>query len=95
MNNKGIHSWRLQKDQNNPREVAFAESWERLQRSSPLHSLLCASNDNIDRKSNASDRDHIVAATVIQWLGSNCGMSFLQQVIEHNPQVKEWLTPKK
>ena len=29
----------------------------------------------------ATERDRIVAATVVQWLGSNCGMSFLREAL--------------
>ena len=29
----------------------------------------------------ATERDRVVAATVVQWIGSNCGMSFLREAL--------------
>ena len=86
MRHTGLHSHRLAPEQNNPREVAFAQQWQyendRGPSSQPLIELLIP---------DCTDRDARVAATVIQWLGSNVGMSFLDETIKRSPDVAKWL----
>ena len=66
-------------------ERAFASAWEiknspRITGSKTLlRSLL---HDNV------SKRDAVVAATVIQWLGTNVGTSFLRDVIRKSKQLR-------
>ena len=58
--------------QNNPREFAFYDKWwEENKGNRPLIYELIP---------DATERDCRVAATIIQWLGSNVGQSFLQEV---------------
>jgi hypothetical protein len=82
----GKSSNRLHPDADNPHEVAFAMEWTKAQEES--HQLAWLLGNNF------SDRDAEVAATVIQWLGSNVGMCFLEDVINREPKVKEWLAAR-
>lgn len=87
--------WHKRTTQDNPREKTFAEFWEKEQKDGHiLDSLL-----DVKHSSNpwtplgpapSSDRDKEVAATVIQWLGSNVGMDFLRQVINASPEIQRW-----
>lgn len=73
----------------NPREVAFATRWTRANSgyTHTLEYLLGKPNE----RAVVSDRDRMVAATVIQWLGSNVGMSFLEDVIRSCPEIETWI----
>lgn len=85
----------------NPRERAFAEEWNRINTSDPLgwslldrmvdenqeHSIEPGYGGSWDRMvQSCTERDHMIAATVIQWLGSNVGQGFLERTI---PIVKK------
>lgn len=49
-------------------------------------------NDPLGRRTRkASNRDHEVAATVVQWLGSNVGMDFLIQSIRRSPEALRFI----
>lgn len=72
------HRW-----ESNPMEKLFAEAWQ------DQHSMNSRHLDHLltppSESSNScpvisSDRDYEVAATVIQWLGSPVGQSFLEDV---------------
>lgn len=73
----GLAKHRLKED--NPREVAFTKVWKRENKNS--YRLLTLIKD-------ASQRDADVAATIIQWLGSNVGIAFLNSVIKASPEVR-------
>lgn len=93
---KGLHKNRL--NQYNPREVAFACHWAlECERQGLLHHLLTTACERGDpgafrnfaivgysRKpiGDLTDRDEAIAATVIQWLGSNIGMCFLAETLK-------------
>ena len=79
----GKSAYRLNPNQGNPREVAFAKQWSKEQAEGHILAHLIGKD--------FSDRDAMVAATVIQWLGSNVGMSFLEEAIMREPQIKQWL----
>lgn len=84
----GISANRLHPKADNPREVVFARLWQ--EQNDLQHTLeYILSNDN--RRAVVSERDIEVAATVIQWLGSNVGMSFLTSAIEASPQIRQWM----
>lgn len=88
---RGIHHYRL--NGYNPREVAFAKTWEEEhQRTDLLQQLMRRpprANEVPDWHGgvgppqvtvyDTSKRDIEIATTVIQWMGSNVGMSFLQK----------------
>lgn len=98
----GLHHERLLKKQNNPRERAFAKAWSREARetlqalmlvgSAPLteHPALTAIMNRRRTAYVIDARDAEIVATVIQWLGSNCGMAFLSEALrECGYQIKE------
>ena len=70
--NVGYDDHRL--DQHNPRELVFAHEWQKE------NSMWAIVNELIP---DATRRDHKVAATIIQWLGTNVGMGFLQKVVDN------------
>lgn len=80
MNSKfnGAHVYRLK---SNPKEQAFADAWQEQNqyRHTMLEQLL--SDDGGKTPAQVSDRDEMIAATVIQWLGSPVGSCFLRDVL--------------
>ncbi|MBE3143813.1 MAG: hypothetical protein IMZ61_07815 [Planctomycetes bacterium] len=84
MKNKGLHQYRFK---DNPLEEAFALAWDQINRSYVDNKLdgrgtldyLLAKNCN-DPRGEVTPRDREVAATVIQWLGSPIGQSFIQEI---------------
>lgn len=71
----GLSRYRLEQ---NPLEKKFADAWEE-QAPRTLGYLLCGQ----DRSNHDySERDAVVAATIIQWLGSPVGESFVREVLE-------------
>jgi hypothetical protein len=74
---KGLHAHRLAK---NPEERAFAKAWARENDSDLNRETLSWLLGRGDRKVEVSERDHVVAATVIQWLGSEVGRHFLEEL---------------
>lgn len=77
----GLHVRRLMPEAGNEREITFAIEW---------HDFL-SRNDFEHLVPHYTERDAEVAATIIQWLGSNVGMSFLRKVVEKNIKVREEL----
>lgn len=89
--NVGINQKRLEW---NEREKAFHDQW--LQENAPvagvnyghgiLQDLFIESDSpfGFSRKvvELINDRDRMITATVIQWLGSNCGMCFLGEALQ-------------
>ena len=62
----------------NPLEALYAEEWEK-QAPGTLGYLLCGQEKS---QHDYSERDAQVAATIIQWLGSPVGQSFVADVLE-------------
>lgn len=87
MKNKGLHSHRLQPGQNNPREVAFAEQWDFEQ----VNNQILNSLVGLGPHKEITDRDKEVAATLMQWLGSNVGMSFIIESMRREPEIRKFL----
>lgn len=79
MKNKGLHQHRFR---DNPEERRFAQAWEdRNVYGQNLDYLLDTGPGRGSlHPPPASDRDRVVAATVIQWLGSPVGQGFLQDL---------------
>lgn len=71
---KGLHTYRFKE---NPEEKRFAEAWAK---NNPLPWLLDERRLQTGRPEDPSDRDTVVAATVIQWLGSPVGQAFLRDL---------------
>lgn len=82
LNHVGFSANRLDVLQDNPREVAFAKEWQKEQSQGNLLENLIP---------NVTQRDAQVAATVIQWLGSNIGMSFMENVCAKSEPVRRFL----
>lgn len=78
---QGLNRQRLA---SNPLESAFAEAWEK-QAPSTLGYLLCGQERH---DHNFSQRDADVAATIIQWLGSPVGESFVRDVLNTAQETK-------
>jgi hypothetical protein len=78
MKNKGKNQHRFKQ---NPLEKEFAEAWEEInnREGSNILDYLMANKTN-SPCSEVSDKDRMVAATVVQWLGSPVGQSFLIQI---------------
>lgn len=73
---EGVNKHRFK---DNPMEKAFLDTWRKYNMTRSLEHLL--SNDN--KSVIVCDRDIMVAETLIQWLGSPVGLSFLKEVIEN------------
>jgi hypothetical protein len=78
MRNKGLHQYRFQ---NNPMEEKYAKAWEKENKSgsNDILDYLLAKDCNSPQDGEVSERDRLVAATVIQWLGSPVGQSFIEE----------------
>ncbi len=71
----------------NPEEVVYADEWEKVNQNQPgtngrlgyLEMLLNQFDDSHIGVSSISQRDAFVAATIIQWLGTNIGQCFIEQ----------------
>lgn len=88
-NNKG---YMFQRTAHNPREMAFYEQWKKENFPQAginngqgiLQDLFIESKlDGFTRKwmLEITNRDRMIVATVIQWLGSNVGMAFLDEAL--------------
>jgi hypothetical protein len=87
--NIGMYPDRLK---HNPREKAFHDQWQ--QENAPvshvnhghgiLQDLFINETGPFTKKISEvmSQRDRMIVATVIQWLGSNCGMCFLEESLK-------------
>lgn len=85
MKNKGLSQHRFK---DNPLEKKFAEKWEEINTcrfSGKLDGLgtldYLLAEDNNRPRGEVTDRDRLVAATIVQWLGSPVGKGFLRDVI--------------
>ena len=86
MNNKGLNQRRFA---DNPLEKAYADQWEKDNKEGRLLECILAKEPNYIRDE-VTDRDREVAATVIQWLGSPCGQSFVEEVINREQLRKRY-----
>lgn len=79
MKHEGFSKNRLHPLAGNEREIAYAKAWEKENR-------ICKTLKHLIPE--CSDRDAQVAATIVQWLGSNVGNCFLSKVIAENENVR-------
>lgn len=74
-----------ERTEHNSLEKAFAEHWQRENktRTCAYHGvgLLQALFDTPGHRHQVSESERFVAATVVQWLGTNCGFGFLCEVL--------------
>jgi hypothetical protein len=82
----GLHVYRLRPEQGNPEEKRFADAWsalneERIGRPASILAWLLHEGDQPGYGAkDPTDREHTVAATVVQWLGSHVGQCFLRDL---------------
>jgi len=75
---QGLYPHRLK---DNPREREFAEAWVQANEQGKLLAYLLDPTNGVGGRSpEPTDREHTVAATVIQWLGSPVGQAFLRDL---------------
>src|SRR5262245_28520044 len=75
---RGLQTHRFK---NNPEEKRFADAWlERNKYGNHLAHLLDERSIHGGSPPTPSDRDYVVAATVVQWLGSPVGQIFLRDL---------------
>jgi hypothetical protein len=94
---RGLHTHRLVPQADCPREVAMTEAWEKYHERTDLLGTLfqvpCNKGDDgaryafgqgyaKDPLGEPTERDRIVAATVFQWIGSNCGLFTVTEALE-------------
>lgn len=77
----------LHRLKDNPEEKRFARAWEEMCDRSHLEYLL---GDGKDPAQDVTERDALVAATVIQWLGSPVGRGFLEE-LGYTKSKSQWI----
>jgi hypothetical protein len=92
----GLHAKRVRKGTSDYREVAFVEQWQSdFQDVLDLLLRVPCEKDDPNKAGYESgtgfaylrpigvptERDRIIAETLIQWLGCNCGMAFVQAAL--------------
>jgi hypothetical protein len=76
---QGVHHHRYKRY---PLEKRFALAWQRI---NELGATLEYSMGDGNRRAEVTKRDELVAATVIQWLGSPVGQRFMWKVLTSAP----------
>ncbi len=75
---KGLSRYRLA---SNPEERRFADAWQTLNdQGHTLDYLLDPHKGERGRPNEAEEPDRVLAATVVQWLGSPVGQGFLRDL---------------
>ena len=70
-----------------PIEEMFAKEWDKKNRDdNTLEYLL---SDTINERMFVEDHDREVVATMMQWLGSHCGLCFLRDALKLN-ELEGW-----
>lgn len=88
-NHEGLHTHRLR---DNPAEERFAAQWRKEQEGGRLLQYLMTPPGEDQRfPFETTQRDEVVAATVIQWLGSPVGQKFLRDCgwVAHAQRLRE------
>ena len=71
----GLDARRLDPEQNNPYEIALHDAWVEENAAYDRDDLL----EKLFPEETITYRDKKIAATVIQWLGTNCGRGYLDR----------------
>lgn len=74
---KGLHERRFR---DSPEEKRFADAWEAQNEKRREDFLGYLLSPTVGTAAPISERDRVVAATVIQWLGSPVGQAFLRDM---------------
>lgn len=78
MKHKGIHTHRFR---DNPEEKRFAGAWQKANDQGHILDYLLDPNNGVGgRPPETPARECVVAATVLQWLGSPVGQAFLRDL---------------
>lgn len=79
MKNAGLWTHRFK---DNPEELRFAEAWDEINETGRILAWLLDTRDDgaVGKPADPSTNDRMVAATVIQWLGSPVGHGFLSEL---------------
>lgn len=92
-NNKSRHrSLNAHRLADNPEERRISAAWAREQEHGRVLDYILHPGDQ-HQVSECSGRDAVVAATVIQWLGSSVGQSFLRELGYERAPGSECATP--
>lgn len=99
LRHEGFYAARLAYD--NPREIAFATQWKEENKRHHILAHLLMQGEGIAGPCYQKVTEHApynqqsasIAATVIQWLGSNVGFDFLRQCIEKAGYTIEKVKP--
>lgn len=96
MKNEGMSQYRFR---SNPLEEIFTIAWEELNTSDFGHDTTLdymLAKDPNRPCAEVTDRDRMVAATVVQWLGSPVGQNFLRDVRETYEEGldEEWMNER-
>jgi hypothetical protein len=79
INHRGKAEYRLP---TNPREEIFAKAWlEKQTQCHTLQWLLCASPEQDTQERDLTQPEATCAATLMQWLGSPVGFSWLEETV--------------
>ena len=79
MSTKTIRGLGAHRCKYNPEEKAFADAWT-ASNGNTLANLLDQRDDVRGKLPQPTDREAVVAATVVQWLGSPVGQAFLRDL---------------
>jgi len=79
MTDRRLNWWKEYRFDQNPKEERFFKAWQKENDHGSILEYLM-STDEWGRRQPVSERDEKVAATVIQWLGSPVGQSFLRGI---------------
>lgn len=82
---KGVNFNRTNRNKNLLEKI-YVNEWQKANACLPETLLSCLTNNN---DSSLSDRDWLVASTIIQWLGSDVGKFFIENVLEKYNSLKE------
>ena len=89
---EGKHKLRLRSPRSNALEVVFAKEWKKLQKSSRLLETLMrdakGQRGRGDLDEMITQRDAVVAATIVQWLGSTVGQEFVYDCLANGPKIR-------
>lgn len=87
LNHEGRHPRRLA---SNPAEQVFAEEWRKQQETGhTLEWLLCVSMDQQRQERDVTQEEATCAATLMQWLGSPVGSSWLEDALAKAKRANE------